>query len=159
MTTRLSPGAAVVRAPDDVASLGTILGVWAHPDDEAYLCGGLYALARDAGARVICVTATRGELGGDPSAWPPERLAAQRTAELSPDPRFPAGDRYVFTSHFLDELTDEAGFTNGRVYLNFADVAEQADPAKVFGTSTERLLQIRAAYDPTGLFAAAAARP
>ena len=46
---------------DDVAELGTILGIWAHPDDEAYLSGGLMALARDNGQRVVCVTATRGE--------------------------------------------------------------------------------------------------
>ncbi|GEL20567.1 hypothetical protein PA7_44040 [Pseudonocardia asaccharolytica DSM 44247 = NBRC 16224] len=46
-----------------VAELGTLLGVWAHPDDEAYLSGGLMALARDAGSRVVCVAAERtGEL-------------------------------------------------------------------------------------------------
>ena len=66
------------------AALGTILGVWAHPDDEAYLSGGLMALARDAGARVVCVTATRGELGTpDPATWPPHRLAMERTGELA----------------------------------------------------------------------------
>jgi LmbE family N-acetylglucosaminyl deacetylase len=71
-------------APSDVAGLGTILGVWAHPDDEAYLSGGLMALARDAGSRVVCVTATRGELGTpDPEIWPPERLAAERVVELA----------------------------------------------------------------------------
>ena len=43
--------------------LGTILGVWAHPDDETYLCAGLMASAARAGSRVVCVTATRGELG------------------------------------------------------------------------------------------------
>jgi LmbE family N-acetylglucosaminyl deacetylase len=64
--------------------LGTILGIWAHPDDEAYLSGGLMALASDAGARVVCVTATRGELGTpDPLEWPPARLGAARTAELA----------------------------------------------------------------------------
>ncbi len=64
--------------------LGTILGVWAHPDDEAYLSGGLMAAARDAGSRVVCVTATRGELGTpDPQRWPPDRLAAERTVELA----------------------------------------------------------------------------
>ena len=41
------------------------------------------AMARDIGSRVVCVTATRGELGTpDPHAWPPQRLAAERTAEL-----------------------------------------------------------------------------
>lgn len=64
--------------------LGTVLGIWAHPDDEAYLSGGLMALAGDAGSRVVCVTATRGELGTpDPAQWPPERLAAERTVELA----------------------------------------------------------------------------
>jgi LmbE family N-acetylglucosaminyl deacetylase len=68
----------------EVARLGTVLGVWAHPDDEAYLSGGLMALARDAGSHVVCVTATRGEHGTpDPVAWPPERLAAERTVELA----------------------------------------------------------------------------
>lgn len=43
--------------------LGSILGVFAHPDDEAYLAGALMAIAADAGRRVLCVTATRGELG------------------------------------------------------------------------------------------------
>jgi LmbE family N-acetylglucosaminyl deacetylase len=67
-----------------IGELGTILGIWAHPDDEAYLSGGLMALARAAGQRVVCVTATRGELGtADPDRWPPERLAARRTAELA----------------------------------------------------------------------------
>jgi LmbE family N-acetylglucosaminyl deacetylase len=76
-------GAAVI-ACDDVAELGTILGIWAHPDDEAYLSGGLMTLARDNGQRVVCVTATRGEHGTpDPLAWPPDRLAAERTRELA----------------------------------------------------------------------------
>ncbi len=67
----------------DVGELGTILGVWAHPDDEAYLSGGLMALARAAGSRVVCVTATHGELGTpDPVAWPPQRLAAERILEM-----------------------------------------------------------------------------
>jgi LmbE family N-acetylglucosaminyl deacetylase len=42
------------------------------------------AAAVDGGSRVICVTATRGERGtSDPEAWPPERLARLREAELA----------------------------------------------------------------------------
>lgn len=68
----------------DIAALGTIVGVWAHPDDEAYLSAGLMAAAVDHGSRVVCVTATRGELGtDDPEAWPPVRLAARRERELA----------------------------------------------------------------------------
>jgi LmbE family N-acetylglucosaminyl deacetylase len=64
-------------------ALGTVLSVWAHPDDETYLAGGLFATLRDAGRRVVCVTATRGE-AADPSATDAERraLAELRTVEL-----------------------------------------------------------------------------
>jgi LmbE family N-acetylglucosaminyl deacetylase len=44
-----------------VSDLGTVLGVWAHPDDEAYLSAGLMATARDSGQRVVVATATAGE--------------------------------------------------------------------------------------------------
>ncbi len=64
-----------------IADLGTILGVWAHPDDECYLSGGIMAAAVRAGQRVVCVTATRGE-AADPDRWPPEELARIREAEL-----------------------------------------------------------------------------
>ena len=63
------------------ARVGTLLGVWAHPDDEAYLSAGLMALARRHGRRVVVITATAGELGtSDPEAWPPRRLARRRRA-------------------------------------------------------------------------------
>ncbi|MEA2452838.1 MAG: N-acetyl-D-myo-inositol-2-amino-2-deoxy-alpha-D-glucopyranoside deacetylase [Actinomycetota bacterium] len=67
----------------DVASLGTILGVWAHPDDETYLSAGLMTQAIRNGQRVVCVTATKGEAGSqDEERWPLARLAAIREAEL-----------------------------------------------------------------------------
>lgn len=63
--------------------LGTILGVWAHPDDEAYLTAGLMARAVQNGSRVVCVTATRGEGGSmDEETWPSETMGEVRTAEL-----------------------------------------------------------------------------
>ena len=40
------------------ADLGVVLGIWAYPDDEVFLAGGLMAAARDAGQRIVCVTAT-----------------------------------------------------------------------------------------------------
>jgi LmbE family N-acetylglucosaminyl deacetylase len=68
----------------DVSEMGTVLGVWGHPDDEAYLSAGIMARAVDAGQRVVCVTATRGELGfpdDDPRSL--EERAALREAELA----------------------------------------------------------------------------
>lgn len=69
----------------DISELGTILGVWAHPDDEAYLMGGVMALAADAGQPVACVTATLGDAGetADPERWPRSELREIRQRELA----------------------------------------------------------------------------
>lgn len=73
--------ASVTAAPRP--DLGTVLSIWAHPDDEAYLASGLMAQAVAAGSRVVCVTATCGEGGSlDPELWPPETLGQVRTVEL-----------------------------------------------------------------------------
>ena len=68
----------------DVHRLGSLLSIWAHPDDETFLAGGLMATAVDLGQRVTCVSATAGELGtSDPVAWPPERLGQVRRWEAA----------------------------------------------------------------------------
>jgi LmbE family N-acetylglucosaminyl deacetylase len=64
--------------------LGTVLAVWAHPDDESFVAGGLLAAASDAGSRIVCLTATRGERGtADPDRWHTARLARTRARELA----------------------------------------------------------------------------
>ncbi|HWI05143.1 MAG TPA: PIG-L family deacetylase [Acidimicrobiales bacterium] len=64
--------------------LGTVLGVWAHPDDECYLMAGTALVAAAAGSYVACITATAGEAGAtsDDDRWPRSRLASIRTQEL-----------------------------------------------------------------------------
>ena len=63
--------------------LGTVLGIWAHPDDDIYLSAGLMAMNVSLGNRVVDVTATRGEGGSmDEERWPPESMADVRSAEL-----------------------------------------------------------------------------
>ena len=67
----------------DVGDLGTLLGVWAHPDDDIYLSAGLMATAVANGSRVVDVTATRGEGGSmDEARWPPATMAEVRSGEL-----------------------------------------------------------------------------
>lgn len=62
--------------------LGSILSIWAHPDDETYLAGATMAAAVAAGQPVTCVSLTAGERGtDDPAAWPPARLARLRRWE------------------------------------------------------------------------------
>jgi LmbE family N-acetylglucosaminyl deacetylase len=69
---------------DRVEELGTILSIWAHPDDETFLAGGVMARAAAQGQRVVCVCATAGEHGtDDPVSWPPERLGRIRRFEAA----------------------------------------------------------------------------
>ena len=70
---------------DDIRSLGTIMGIWAHPDDETYLAGGILASAVRNGQNVVCVTATKGEAGStsDPAKWPLEKMGEIREGELA----------------------------------------------------------------------------
>lgn len=94
-----------VTGPDRDGELGSILAVFAHPDDEAYLAGALMAKAVDEGRRVVCVTATRGELGfPDDDPRSEEERAAVRTAEMAAC----LGILGVEEHHWLD-LPDGAG--------------------------------------------------
>jgi LmbE family N-acetylglucosaminyl deacetylase len=62
----------------------TVLGIFAHPDDESLACGGTLARLADAGARVIVLCATRGEAGSisDPALVPNGDLGCVREREL-----------------------------------------------------------------------------
>src|SRR4029450_6157122 len=50
----------------------TVLGIFAHPDDESLACGGTLARLADAGAKVVVICASHGEAGSlcDPSLLP-----------------------------------------------------------------------------------------
>lgn len=64
--------------------LGTIMTVWAHPDDESYSCAGIMAAAVQNGQTVVCVTATKGELGvQDETRWPQAQLGEIRAKEMN----------------------------------------------------------------------------
>jgi LmbE family N-acetylglucosaminyl deacetylase len=64
--------------------LGDILGVWGHPDDEAWLSAGLMMTAIAAGRRVVCLTATKGEAGfPDDDPRSPDERAAVRETEMA----------------------------------------------------------------------------
>jgi LmbE family N-acetylglucosaminyl deacetylase len=60
-----------------------LLGVWAHPDDEAYLSAGLMARVAATGGEVTVLTATRGEKGtSDPDRYDRPAFADEREEEL-----------------------------------------------------------------------------
>ena len=62
----------------------TLLFVFAHPDDETFLTGGVASKYTDEGVRVVLASATRGESGkvGDPPVCSREELPAVREEEL-----------------------------------------------------------------------------
>ncbi|MFB5190304.1 PIG-L family deacetylase [Alicyclobacillus fastidiosus] len=65
--------------------MSTIVAVFAHPDDESFICGGTLAKLAQEGHRVVLVCATLGEMGrrmGVPPAVTRESIAAQREREL-----------------------------------------------------------------------------
>jgi LmbE family N-acetylglucosaminyl deacetylase len=102
-----------------MGELGTILGVWAHPDDETYLTAGLMARAVRDGDRVVCVTATRGEEGSwDEERWPTSEMGKVRDAELMDSLRITG----VTEHHWLD-------YHDGTC----ADVDEEEAVGKVVG--------------------------
>jgi LmbE family N-acetylglucosaminyl deacetylase len=77
---RVMEGDTTIRSVDQ---LGTVLSIWAHPDDEAYLAAGIMSMAAANGQRVVCITATKGEAGSpDPDRWTPTQMAAVREQEL-----------------------------------------------------------------------------
>jgi LmbE family N-acetylglucosaminyl deacetylase len=60
-----------------------LLGVWPHPDDEAYLSTGLMGRMTDAGHHVTVLTVTSGEKGtSDPADFGQPHFARQREEEL-----------------------------------------------------------------------------
>ena len=109
--------------------LGTILGVWAHPDDEAYLSAGLMARAVRNGSRVVCVTATRGEGGSmDEERWPSASMGEVRTAELERSLEILG----VSEHHWLDlpDIDMETGLPEGG-YASVRDLVEDVRPDTV----------------------------
>jgi LmbE family N-acetylglucosaminyl deacetylase len=101
---------------------GTLLGIWAHPDDEAFLSAGLMALAAGAGERVVVASATLGERGtSDPDRWPPERLAPVRRAELRRSLEVLGVKEHRSLGHHDGDLTGVPGDTA------IAQVAELVD--------------------------------
>lgn len=62
-----------------------LLAVFAHPDDESFICGGTLAKYAGEGVDITLVSATRGEMGrrmGNPPYLNRETIAAAREEEL-----------------------------------------------------------------------------
>ncbi len=80
--------------------MSTLVAVFAHPDDETFICGGGLAKAFADGHRVVLVCATKGEMGrrmGIPPTATRESIAVVREKEL----RDACAQLHIDTLHFL----------------------------------------------------------
>ncbi|WP_138752724.1 PIG-L family deacetylase [Paenibacillus sinopodophylli] len=70
---------------DRMKSKRKILAVFAHPDDESFICGGTLAKYAELGAEITLISATRGEMGrrmGNPPYVNRETMPSIRENEL-----------------------------------------------------------------------------
>lgn len=85
-----------------------LLFSFAHPDDESFCGAGTAMTYAAAGARIVLVTATRGERGkvGDPPVCAPEAIAAVREQELREAARIIGFDEVHVLDYRDRELAD-----------------------------------------------------
>ncbi|PYI53045.1 PIG-L family deacetylase [Paenibacillus flagellatus] len=107
-----------------------LLAVFAHPDDETFICGGTLAKYASEGVDITLVSATRGEMGrrmGNPPYLNRETIAAAREQEL----RQACARLGIRRLHFLGirdktvEFVDEAVLT-GRIEALIRDIRPDA---------------------------------
>jgi LmbE family N-acetylglucosaminyl deacetylase len=111
-----------------------LLGIWAHPDDEAFTSAGLMRAHTRRGGRVVVVTATLGERGtDDPERWPPHRLAERRHREL----RRSLGSLGVHDVHVLGFEDGECASVDGTAAVG--DVIERVRPERIVTFGPEGL--------------------
>lgn len=156
--------------PEEMASLERldqprrILFVHAHPDDETIATGATMARYADAGAGVVLLTATRGELGevipAELAHLSPDELAAHRTGELAT-----AMEALGVTDHHFLTRADGSGYRDsGMVWVAPGQAAvgddvdpralTAADPEEVAARIAKVVLEVRpqvvVTYEPGG---------
>ncbi len=120
-----------MQAPEDAREPGGVrrlLGIWAHPDDEAYLSTGMVGRVVDAGGVAVAVCVSDGEAGfPDDDPRPAEERAARRREELTAS-LAQTGVTDVRFLHEPDGLVDTRLAT---LTARLARVADEVDPELV----------------------------
>ena len=129
----------------------SVLGIFAHPDDEGFISGGTLALLVARSARVTLVCATNGDVGeiSDPSLAKPETLGQVRQEEL----RQAMAITGVTDLRFLGYR--DSGMA-GTPANNHPASLSQADPEEVVSRlvaiTREVRPQLLISHDPTGVY-------
>jgi bacillithiol biosynthesis deacetylase BshB2 len=112
----------------DKAPLRKLLAVFAHPDDESFICGGTLAKYASEGVDITLVSATRGEMGrrmGNPPYLNRESMAAAREMELR-QACASLGVRHLL---FLDIRDKTVEFTDAdSLTARISDLINEVDP-------------------------------
>ncbi|MCQ6560566.1 PIG-L family deacetylase [Paenibacillus mendelii] len=112
----------------DQAPVRKLLAVFAHPDDESFICGGTLAKYASEGVDITLVSATRGEMGrrmGNPPYLNRETMAAAREMELR-QACASLGIRHLIFLNIRDKTVE---FTDAdRLTARIEDLIHQVDP-------------------------------
>jgi LmbE family N-acetylglucosaminyl deacetylase len=132
-----------------MALMATLVTFHAHPDDEAIATGGVMALAKAEGHRVVLVLATKGELGEVPDGFlaPGEALADRRAAEARRAAAILGVDRVEFLG-YRDSGMDGAPTNGDAAAFSAADVDEAA--ARLATILSDERADVLTVYDERG---------
>jgi LmbE family N-acetylglucosaminyl deacetylase len=129
--------------------MATVTFFHAHPDDEAIATGGTMAGLADAGARVVLVTATRGELGEIPEGMlaPGESLADRRRVELDEACRLLGVARQDYLTYHDSGM---AGEPSNERPGSFAAADQDEAAAQLAAILSEEASDVLVVYDEHG---------
>jgi len=127
----------------------TVLGIFAHPDDEAFGSGGTLAELVQKGHRVTTVCATNGDVGeiSDPALATPENLWQVRQGELR-DAMAVTGISDVRFLGYRDSGMDGTPDNDNPASMFRADAAKV--DAQISAVMEELTPDIVITHDPTG---------
>lgn len=130
---------------------GTLLAVFAHPDDETFGTGGTLAHYATNGTRVALVCATRGEVGeiADPSLATPETLGEVREAELDCAARMMGVQEIIFLGYRDSGM---AGTPENRDPRAFINAPAEAVVSRLVGIIRRIRPQVVVTFEPGGVY-------
>ena len=134
----------------------SLLAVFAHPDDESFICGGTLAKAASEGRGVHLVCATRGEEGEithpeiDPDRYPKgEERGRLRAKELETACEIMGVAPPIWLGHFDSGFPVEVGRGNPRTLMNQDSVALERQLLPIIA---ELRPEVMITFDPHGLY-------
>lgn len=108
-----------------------VMGIFAHPDDPEFFCGGTFARWAAEGAEIIFVLATSGDKGSADPEMTSERLVEIREVEERNAARALGVKEVVFLRHKDGELTPSLELRKGivrQIRLHKPNVVVTCDP-------------------------------